>query len=98
MDRRISPRGGGSMSAEQPKQRIGIVTVSIGLLEQWLQLPASVRILDVRSKDGGVNGQFEILVEGGEAVPETDAREVTPHLTLTVTVTPPRVEFARRDP
>ena len=76
--------------------RIGIVTVSIYLLEQWMQMPVGTSIRDVRSKDGGLNGEFEILVEGS-AVPETPVHSATPHLICQTTVTAPKVEFKLRD-
>ena len=72
--------------------RIGIVTVSIGLLEEWLMIPPGTSILDVRSKSGGVTGKFEILVEGS-AIPETPVLSPTPHLQCLTTVTAPKLEF-----
>lgn len=78
-------------------KRVGIVTVSLGMLEQWMRIPAGTHIRDVRSKDGGLNGEFEILVEGA-AIPETPLCEVTPHLFCTVTVTEPKIEFTLRFP
>lgn len=78
------------------KNRIGIVTVSLGLLEQWLHIPVGTRVIDVRSKDHGINGECEILVEGN-AVPETDLLSPTPHLNYTVSTTAPKVTIELRD-
>jgi hypothetical protein len=80
----------------EPTNRIGIVTVSLGLLAQWMHLPAGTFINDVRSKEKGVTGEFEILVEG-PAVPETPLLSPTPHLHCTVTVTAPKVELKLKD-
>lgn len=79
-----------------PKQRRGIVTVSLGLLEQWLRIPPGTSIVDVRSVNACAGGSFEILLEG-EHMPETPAWESPPAMHLQTTVFAPRVEFIRKD-
>jgi hypothetical protein len=76
--------------------RIGICTVSLDLLEQWMHIPPGTRICDVWVKDEGATGQFEILVKG-DAVPETSVLAEIPRLNCIVTVTAPKVEFQLRD-
>lgn len=79
------------------KNRIGIVTVDMFLLERWMHIPIGTRVVDVRRRDNSIFGQFEVLVEG-DAIPETDFLEATPHLSCTVTVTEPKVEFVITSP
>lgn len=81
----------------QQTNRIGIASVSLGLLESWLHLPIGTHVRDVRSKAAGAGGYFEILLEG-DAVPETPLLSPTPYVDVMVVSRDPEITITLRDP
>jgi len=79
------------------KQRRGIVSIDMGLLNSWMNLPLGTQVVDVRRRDDAPFGQFEVLIEG-DAVPETDASQSTPHMLCSVTISEPKVTFTITEP